>query len=109
MKDCSATSGHRLADPSQSTFAAATVLAGNVRDYHQQLATRHLGLDENGLTTMVNAMQSEYILGEINANGDHAQGLPLSTECFNTEIQSWQQQRRRLPPPLQDMEVPFIR
>jgi hypothetical protein len=44
------------------------------------LAASHLGLDKNCLAALVNAMQSEYILGEIDAYGDNIHGLPLSSE-----------------------------
>jgi len=49
------------------------------------------GLDENRLATLVNAMQSEYIFGEIDACGDHIHGLPLSSEwiqCGNSRTGS---------------------
>jgi len=49
-------------------------------DHFEQLAASHLGLDESRLATLVNAMQSEYILGEIDAYGDNIYGLPLSNE-----------------------------
>ena len=49
-------------------------------DHFEQLAANHLGLDENRLAALVSAMQSEYILGEIDAYGDNIHGLPLSSE-----------------------------
>ena len=49
-------------------------------DHVEQLAANHLGLDKNCLATLVNTMQSEYILGKINAYGDNIHGLPLSKE-----------------------------
>jgi len=51
-----------------------------IGDRLQQLAAHDLGLDENRLAALVNAMQSEYILGEIDAYGDNIHGLPLSNE-----------------------------
>lgn len=51
-----------------------------VGNHFQQLAACHLGFDENSLAALVNAMQSEYILGEIDAYGDNTHGLPLSSE-----------------------------
>jgi len=39
-----------------------------------------LGLDQDRLARLVNAMQSEYILGEIDANRDNIHGLPLSSK-----------------------------
>jgi hypothetical protein len=49
-------------------------------DHFEQLAASHLGFDENSLAALVNTMQSEYILGEIDAYGDNIHGLPLSSE-----------------------------
>ena len=49
-------------------------------DHFQQLAASDLGFDKYCLTMLVNTMQSEYILGKINAYGDHIHGLPLSNE-----------------------------
>lgn len=49
-------------------------------NHFQQLAANHLGFDENRLATLVNTMQSEYILGEIDPYGDNIHGLPLSNE-----------------------------
>ena len=51
-----------------------------VGDHFEQLAANDLGLDENRLAALVNAMQSEYILGEIDAYGDNIHRLPLSNE-----------------------------
>lgn len=51
-----------------------------VGDYFEQLAASHLGLDKYRFAILVNAMQSEYILGEIDADGDNIHGLPLSNE-----------------------------
>lgn len=48
-------------------------------DQLQQLAACSLGFDENRFTALVNAMQSEYILGEIDADGDQIHELPLSS------------------------------
>ena len=36
--------------------------------------------DQNRLAPLVNAMQSEYILGKIDPYGDNIHGLPLSNE-----------------------------
>ena len=44
--------------------------------HFEQLAANHLGLDQNRL----GAMQSEYVLGKIDAYGDNIYGLPLSNE-----------------------------
>ena len=54
-------------------------------DHLQQLAANDLGLDENRFAMLVNTMQSEYILGKINADGDNIHGLPLSNERFGLE------------------------
>ena len=51
-----------------------------VGDHLQQLTANDLGLDQNRLATLVNTMQSEYILGEIDPYGDNIHGLPLSNE-----------------------------
>lgn len=51
-----------------------------VGDHFQQLAANHLRLDQKRFATLVNTMQSEYILGEIDAYGDNTHGLPLSSE-----------------------------
>ena len=51
-----------------------------VGDHFQQLAANDLGLDKNRFAALVNTMQSEYILGEIDAYGDNIHGLPLSNE-----------------------------
>lgn len=51
-----------------------------IGDRLQQLPANYLGLDENRLAALVNTMQSEYILGEIDAYGDNIHGLPLSNE-----------------------------
>ena len=51
-----------------------------VGDRVEQLAAHDLGLDQNRLTALVNTMQSEYILGEIDAYGDNIHGLPLSSK-----------------------------
>jgi len=56
------------------------VAGWQVGDDFQQLAANYLGLDKNRLATLVNTMQSEYILGEIDAYGDNIHGLPLSNE-----------------------------
>ena len=49
-------------------------------DHFQQLPANHLGLDKYRLAALVNAMQSEYILGEIDADCNNTHGLPLSNE-----------------------------
>ena len=49
-------------------------------DHFEQLATNYFRFDKNGFAILVNAMQSEYILGEINAYGDNIHGFPLSNE-----------------------------
>jgi hypothetical protein len=62
-----------------------------VGDHFQQLPANHLGLDKYRLATLVNTMQSEYILGEIDADCNNTHGLPLANERFSVETQSWQQ------------------
>jgi len=51
-----------------------------VGDHFQQLTASHFGFDKYCFAILVNAMQSKYILGEINAYGDNIHGLPLSNE-----------------------------
>lgn len=45
-----------------------------------QVAANDLGFDKYCFAMLVNTMQSKYILGEIDADGDNIHGLPLSNE-----------------------------
>jgi hypothetical protein len=51
-----------------------------VGDHFQHLPTSHLGFDKYCFATLVNTMQSEYILGKIDTDGDNIHGLPLSSK-----------------------------
>ena len=47
-------------------------------DQLQQFVARNFRLDQHGLAVIINAMHGKNVLGQIDANGDNAHGLPLS-------------------------------
>ena len=51
-----------------------------LRNQCQQIAPRHLRLDQHRLAAIINPMQGEYTFGEIDSCRDHTHRLPLSNE-----------------------------